>query len=262
MACRNTYNSIINESINTNTPTEAKNVTRLHFGVDSEIEANDILQNNIEQFEWVVRNKVYPCFYGRNIIGENHLTKNEIAFLHSKGCKIAPIYNSSEAKKTEEDGANIAEKIDVIATELRIPTGTAIFLKISENEEVTTTFLKSFAASLLIAGYTPAFMANTDAKYSFDREFSRGMQTDKNIFSNCLIWALSPSVKEYDNITTTHLIHPDNWMPYAPSGITRNEIAIWQYGKNCHPIEDNSGKLTTFALDLVRNEYIIREKMF
>ena len=69
-------------------------------------------------------------------------------------------------------------------------------------------------------------------------------------------------VKEYDGITTSHLIHPDNWMPYAPSGITRNEIAIWQYGKNCHPIEDDTGIVVTFNLDLVRNEQVIIDKMF
>jgi hypothetical protein len=51
-------------------------------------------------------------------------------------------------------------------------------------------------------------------------------------------------------------------MPYAPSGLTRNEIAIWQYGVNCHPIEDDIGKVTTFNLDLVRNEQVIVEKMF
>ncbi len=64
------------------------------------------------------------------------------------------------------------------------------------------------------------------------------------------------------DITTSHLIHPDNWMPYAPSGITRNEIAVWQYGINCHPIEDDMGKVTTFNLNLVRNEQVIVDKMF
>ena len=88
------------------------------------------------------------------------------------------------------------------------------------------------------------------------------MQTDKEIFKKCRIWAVSPTVKEYNGITTSHLIHPDNWMPYTPSGLTRAEIAIWQYGVECHPIEDDMGKVTTFNLDLVRNEQVIVEKMF
>ena len=155
----------------------------------------------------------------------------------------------------------LAKKIDVRALELGIPEGTAIFLEIGENEVASRDFMRGFAKALMVAGYTPAFKANTDAKFAFDREFSRGMQTDKDIFKKCLIWAVSPTVKEYNDITTSHLIHPDNWMPYAPSGLTRNEIAIWQYGVNCHPIEDDAGKVTAFNLDLVRNEQVTK-KMF
>ena len=156
----------------------------------------------------------------------------------------------------------LAKKIDILALELGIPEGTVIFLEIGENEAVDRDFLRGFAKSLMTEGFTPGFKANTDAKYSFDREFSRGMQTDQDIFEMCLIWAVSPIVEEYNGITTSHLIHPDNWVPFAPSGITRNEVAIWQYGVNCHPIEDDRGKATYFNLDLVRNEQVIVEKMF
>ena len=237
-------------------------VKRLLFGVDSKSKSDDILQNNITQLEWVVRNKVYPNFWGRNLTGENALTREEIDFLHSKGCKIAAMYNDAGAKQTEEQGKLLAKKIDVVAMELGIPEGTAIFLEIGENETVTRNFMRGFATDLIKAGFTPGFKANTDANFGFDREFSRGMQTNKEVFEKCLIWAVSPSLKEYDRVTTTHLIHPDNWMPYAPSGITRNDIAIWQYGKNCHPIEDDKGIETAFNINLVRNEKVIIEKMF
>ena len=243
-------------------PAGAKHVDRLLFGVDSKIQANDMLQNNIDEFEWIVRNKVYPNFYGRYLTGENCLTKKEIRFLHSKGCKIAAIYNDSENKQTEEQGQLLAKKIDLLALELGIPEGTAIFLEIGETETVTRNFMRGFATMLMTEGFTPGFKANTDAKFAFDREFSRGMQSDKDVFKQCLIWAVSPSLAEYDRTTTTHLIHPDNWMPFAPSGITRNDIAIWQYGKNCHPIYDDAGNETTFNLNLVRDDKIIVEKMF
>ena len=94
MACRNAYKTknIIEEvdvaETSISEPVVAKSVTRLLFGVDSKIQANDLLQNNIEEFEWVVRNKIYPNFYGRYLTGENCLTKDEIKFLHRKGCKI------------------------------------------------------------------------------------------------------------------------------------------------------------------------------
>ena len=98
MACRNAYRmrTIMTEAGVSQTsisePVVAKTVDRLLFGVDSKIQANDLLQNNIEEFEWVVRNKIYPNFYGRYLTGENCLTKDEIKFLHHKGCKIAAIY--------------------------------------------------------------------------------------------------------------------------------------------------------------------------
>jgi len=268
MACRNAYKT---EKMNVETdvtpvsvsePIVDETVSRLLFGFDSKHPANDLLQNNIEHFEWVVRNKIYPNFCARYIGGEKPLTKEEIKFLHDKGCKIATVYTDNGEKETEEQGVILAKKIVVCALELGIPEGVAIFLELGENEPISSDFMRGFAKALMAEGFTPGFKANTDAKFGFDREFSRGIQNDKDIFKKCLIWAVSPIVNEYDGITTSHLIHPDNWVPYAPSGITRNEIAIWQYGKNCHPIEDDAGIVVTFNLDLVRNEQVIIDKMF
>ena len=242
--------------------TESRPPKRLLFGVDSKVRADDLLQNNITEFEWVVRNKIYPVYWGRNIAGENCLTKEEIEFLHSKACKIAPIYCDKGEKLTENQGEILAEKIVNSALELEIPKGTAIFLEILENEEIDRDFMFGFAETLIHKGYTPAFKANTDALFDFDREFSRGMQTNRDVFEKCLIWAVAPSLEEYERVTTTHLIHPDNWVPFAPSGITRQDIAVWQYGKECHPINDNNDKETFFNVNLVRNDKVIIEKMF
>lgn len=269
MACRRAYrvkNTIrefekIPDSVKT--PTVAKKESaRLLFGVDAAFAMDDHLQNNVDLFEWVVKNKIYPNFCGRNINGENCLTKEEIKFIRSKGCKIAAIYLSDERKEKEETGVLLARKIGVRALELGIPEGTAIFLAIDEKEPLTRDFLRGFAKALMVEGFIPGFKANTDAAFWFDKAFSRGIQSDKNLFSKCLIWATAPTVKEYDAITTSHLIHPDNWMPYAPSGISRSEIAVWQYGKKCHPIEDDDEKTTAFDLDLVRNEQVIIDAMF
>ena len=268
MACRKAYKAktMTEEAeviqIPVTEPVVAQKVQRLLFGVDSKIQANDLLQNNLDHFEWITRNKIYPNFCGRYLTGENCLTKEEIKFLHNKGCKIAAIYADAGDKRTEEQGTILAKKIGIRVVELGITEGTAIFLEIGENEVVGSDFMRGFAKSLIREGFTPGFKANTDAKFAFDREFSRGVQTDKDIFNKILIWAVSPTVEEYNGITTSHLIHPDNWKPYAPSGLTRAEIAIWQYGANCHPIEDDMGKTTTFNLDLVRNEQVILDKMF
>ncbi len=235
---------------------------RLLFGVDSNVSSDDLLQNNIMEFEWVVRNKLYPDFWGRNLVGNNALTKEEIDFLHQKGCRIAAIYIDSGEKITEAQGQILAKKVNVCALELDIPEGTAIFLEICENETVTRDFMRGFACGLITEGFIPGFKANTDAAYDFDREYSRGMQTDRDIFEKCLIWAVAPSLPEYHRVTTTHLIHPDDWKPFAPSGISRKDVAIWQYGKDCHPIDDDAGNETTFNVNLVRDEKVIIERMF
>lgn len=265
MACRDAYKTIERlKKENQNVITEIKPIkkaTRLLFGVDSAIQSDDLLQNNIEQFEWVVRNKIYPNFYGRYITGDNCLTREEIQYLHGKGCKIALIYHTEGQKSTKAQGKVIARKIDTRLTKLGIFSNVAVFLEIGESEKVTTEFMESFAGELMAEGFTPGFKANTDAAFDFDREYSRGMLTNKDIFKKCLIWSIAPTIKEYNGIKNSHLIHPDEWKPYAPSGTTRSKIAIWQYGVNCHPIEDDEGKKVTFNLDLVLNDKIIIEKM-
>ena len=268
MSCRDAYKNLMVstiENVNQNTvakKSDAINLGKLLFGVDSSIQANDVLQNNLTEFDWVTRNKLYPNFWGRYISGENCLTKDEIYFLHSQGCKIVAIYKDETPKDSEDRAKRLAKKIVFTALDLDIPENTAVFLEIEESEKVTKKFMKTFANVLLSAGYVPGFKANTDAKYDFDREYSRGMQNDKEIFGKCLIWAVSPSLKEYERTTNSHLIHPDTWSPYAPSGILRKDIAIWQYGKECHPIEDDAGNETVFNVNLVCNEQMIIENMF
>lgn len=246
----------------TQTTQETAPVTRFLFGVDSRVKANNILQNNLTQFEWVTRNKLYPDFWGRNIVGENCLSKEEIDFLRAQGCKIVAIFTSESEKTSEEQGLIDAKKAMVPIIELGIPDGKTIFLQIKDTESISMEYMRGYAKGLINEGFVPGFQANTDAKYDFDREFSTGLQTDKEVFDKCCVWAVAPNLVEYNNMTTTHLIHPDNWSPFAPSGITRADIAVWQYGKDCHPIQDDEGNDTSFNLNLVINERIIIEGMF
>ena len=265
MACRNAYKTnsryIGRLPEIKKTPTK-NNVTHLVFGVDSGYPSNEILQNNLTLLEWVARNKIYPAFWCRNLTGEGCLTKEEVKFLRRKACKIAPIYCTKAAKDTEERGLHEAQLAVRRALELAVPRGNVIFLEIVAEENATRNYLRGYAKGLIKEGYTPGFKANTDATFPFDREFSRGMQTDRDVFERCLVYAVAPSLTEYQNIRTTHLIHPDNWTPFAPSGMTRRDIAIWQYGRDCHPIESMTEKVITFNLNLIRNDNVMIEKMF
>ena len=83
MACKGATKKrtvIVTASNNSSENIEATKRTKILFGVDSKIQTDDLLQNNITEFEWVVRNKLYPKFWGRNLTGENCLTKEEIEF--------------------------------------------------------------------------------------------------------------------------------------------------------------------------------------
>ena len=61
MACRKAYEAQIMDTqddavqASISQPVVAKTVARLLFGVHSKVQADDLLQNNIDQFEWVVR---------------------------------------------------------------------------------------------------------------------------------------------------------------------------------------------------------------
>ncbi len=242
--------------------TENKTQETLLFGVDSQVPSDVILQNNLTEFEWVSRNKLYPAYWGRNINGENALSVNEISFLHSKACKIAAIWLNTEPTNTEQHGKKCADDALLVASRLSIPKDTAIFLELAESNGITKGYLKRYAKEIQGAGYVAGFMANTDAKLDFDREFSRGIQADTDIFKKCVIWAKAPTLKEYDRITTTHLIKPDVWKPFAPSGTTRNDIAVWQYGRDCHPINDDNDLRTSFNINLIKHKKFIVDRMF
>ena len=60
-------------------------------------------------FEWVIRNKIHPNFWGRNLVGENALTKDEVDFIHSKGCKVAAVYPDA-GRNTPRSRAKLREK--------------------------------------------------------------------------------------------------------------------------------------------------------
>ena len=267
MACRDAYkmdqeitsksvDSIVNEQV------IFQDHERLLFGVESKSQANDILQNNLTLLEWVEKNKLSPTFWGRNIVGDNKLTRSEIRYIHQNGCSIAPIYCISSEKFTEEQGISTANEIVRIVTSLGFPEGTAVFLELNEDDYASMEYMYGLSSEMLAHNFIPAFKANTDAIHSFDREFSRGIQLNEDVFKKCVVWAVAPTIPEYNNMTTSHFIHPDNWSPYAPSGITRKDIAIWQYGKDCHPIYNDDNRKVTFNLQLAKDVNSIVDKMY
>ena len=50
------------------------------FGADSSFPSNTRLTNGYTLFDWVMRKNCFPAFWGRNILGENSITEEEIEF--------------------------------------------------------------------------------------------------------------------------------------------------------------------------------------
>lgn len=270
MACRDTIGT--NNQMRMETPTQVSRTEDsislstgpFYFGVDSATRADTVLQNNLTLFDWVTRNKMYPNYWGRYIGGEKNITHEELDFLHQKGCKVAFIYNGCVKNKMtlEQQGVIDGKNAAISAIELKVPENNVIFLEVNPMENVTDAYLKGFAESLIQEGYAPGFCANTDSHYDFDHQFSRGYQNNPEIFGQCLIWAVSPSIPEYYRTTDTHMVYPDTWTPFCPSGMTQNQIAIWQYGRECHPILDHSGNTTSFDISIIQDASILLNKLF
>lgn len=237
----------------------------LFFGIDSEFPANMILQNNLSQFEWVLRNQEHPSFWGRYIgSGKNDLTQEEITFLHTKGCRIVPIYNRDRKDRmdTHPQGVIDAKKAYIAATELGITPGVTIFVELDPFADVSSDYLLGYADTLIHDGYIPGFYANTDSNDSdFSHQFSRGCQNNPEIFSQCQIWARAPHLAEFFETMDAHTIVPDKWKPYSPSCLSRSNIAIWQYGVKSHPAYNNDDENVNFNVNILKNSEMMLYSM-
>ncbi len=231
----------------------------LIFGADSSAPADTVLQNNLTLLEWVERNKQHPDFFGRSINKGGALTEKELDYLHANGCRIALIYLPITACRAEVQGIVDGEGAASAAKLLGIPEQCTLFARVAHCEAVTAEYMSGFILTLESAGYTAGFLANTDAHTCFDREFSRGLLHSRPIFEKAVLWASEPSLEQYYRTETSHFIHPDAYAPFAPSGIRPNDTAVWQYGRECHPIGDRLGNECTFNTNLIRNVSIMNK---
>ena len=287
MACRDTLNfiqpetapfpapAVADENVNEITDTAAANdaptniptgspVSNIYFGVDSASPASTNLQHNLTHFEWVLRNKIYPNFWGRYIGGANGITREELDFIHYDiGCKVAALFGDFDAGNvsSEESGQTDGQKAAIAALDLGFYTGNAIFLDIGASN-ISAEYMQGYALALLAVGFKPGFYANTDAHFGFCHECSRGHQNNPELFSQCLIWATAPNLPEFTATANAHILYPDDWGPYCPSCFRKEQIAVWQYGSNSHPIRDYRGNHTSFNLNIIKDSAIIVEAMF
>ena len=198
----------------------------LIYGTKTKMPANTRLTNGYTLYDWVMRMGYFPSFWGRNLTGNNAITKEELKFLKEKNCKVAfYISDFDEAAISKNDASSEALKTIEAAKRLGIPQnkGVAIFVDIPSEWSVNHNWMIGFACNLIKNGYIPGFIGNTDSSknFNFDRQCSHYIQaTRKNDQLSALYWATEPK----------YPFHPEAWAPFAPSEITPNDIHLWSYG--------------------------------
>ena len=253
MACINFNNSLNNNKWREVKldPQKERNIMKF-FGVDTETNVNELLQNNLTLFDWIRKNQGFPYFVGRRINGENALTKDELNYIRDNGSITIPLFKPI----TEMSGKDNARIAIAILEELKMDKGISIYVELETNN-VTEEFLQDFANTILADGYVPGFYVDTDSCYNFDRHYSRAYQANEKLMKQCKIWAISPEMEEFFETKNGHNEKPDFWGPFAPSCITKEQISFWQYGKKAHPVNAYNGKRTDFNLNLTIEPYNI-----
>lgn len=196
------------------------------FGAISKFPATTILKNGYNLFNWVTRKNCYPSFWGRNIIGLDKITNEEIEYFRSNNCRIMPIVSDfSESDITQNSATIHAKKVLKEIKTLGIPDEgrIAIFVLIEPDWCVNHNWMLSYARALQSEGYIPGFIGNTDSSknFSFDREVGHFLRFSKN--NGIVLPILCATEPASPN--------PTKWEPFCPSDMNREEISFWQFGE-------------------------------
>jgi len=197
------------------------------YGINSTEAANTKLPNGADLFTSVMRQSGFPAFWGRSLSGDNKITKEEGAYLKSKNCKVALIFDElTESQVSSKNGSGDAMRAIDAAQALDVPANQniALFADIKNDWNVNHDWMVSYANTLLDNGYIPGFIGNTDASanYNFDIQCNKYVQSMQEIARDSTVyWATAPKLGE-----------PGEWTPYCPSTLAPEHISMWRSGGN------------------------------
>jgi len=217
------------------------------FGASSTVEANTRLKNGYSIFDWAMRMRGFPAFWGRTISGDNRISEEEIEFLREKSCKIALIFDDlTEVSVSGIDGTDDAMRAVAALDELSVPAGeeVAVFAAIRDEWSVNHNWMITFAAVLSANGYVPGFIGNTDSSknFNFDRQYGHFVHATRDVNGyGALIWATEPVAEG----------EPAEWSPFCPSDVETEDVALWRTGYV------GMGDVTANA-DYIRDDSLLR----
>lgn len=197
------------------------------YGVSSATPSNKKLKNGYTLYDWVMRQKGFPAFWGRTLLGKNAMTEEEIAFLNAKDCKISLVVRDlSEEIVSGTNGTEDAVRAANAARALGVPqnVGIAIFAEIQSDWSINHNWMISFAETLVSNGYIPGFIGNTDSSknFNFDRQCSHYVHATEDVNQfDAIYCATEPKLGEI----------PKEWVPYCPSALEPENMQLWMCDK-------------------------------
>lgn len=197
------------------------------YGVNSKIPLNRKLKNGYTVYEWIVRQKGVPSFCFRTLCGEDGITEEEIKFLQNKNCKLGIVIRNLKEKDISSchgDREALNAICDFESLNLKIDKKIAIFAEINKDYSINHNWMISFAQTLSMNGYVPAFIANTDSSknFNFDRQCSHFVDATKEVGEFGAIYcATEPKISS----------KPEEWSPFCPSSLNVTDVDFWMCGE-------------------------------
>lgn len=197
------------------------------FGVSSDIPSNQRLKNGYTLYDWVMRQKGFPLFWGRTLFGKNAITEDEIRFLKDKDCKILFVDRElTEREVSATSGIDSAMHVLKALQTLNISSNqaVAVMAEIKPDWSVNHNWMISFAQIIYANGFTPGFIGNTDSSknFNFDRQCSHYVQATHNVEQYGAIYCATEP--KCDGT-------PKEWLPFCPSALEPEDMHLWACGE-------------------------------
>jgi hypothetical protein len=203
---------------------------RYIWGVDSAVTVNEDLLSCVRS------NYGNPKFWGRYLaevpnVSEG-LTKEEIAFIHSKGMKVLPIYNVFRAATGYSNGQIMARNAVYNARRLDISDNIALFANVEGFFEVDEAWIRGWVESIYPTGYR-AGIYHDPVKGEFSAAYCEAVSNNNQVAIQSILWSAEPE----PGVTKER--HAPRYKPVIPS--CKANVWLWQYGRaapQC-PIDTN-----------------------
>lgn len=177
-----------------------------------------------------------PRFWGRYLStvprAASGLTREEIAFLHSRQIKILPIYNEFRSAVGYGNGQNAARNAARHADRLGVTKGTFLFANIERFFKVDEGWLRGWVNTLRASGYQPGFY-HDPIRGPFSQAFCAADRKDPKVSRFAALWSAEPEK------TATGPAAMPAFAPYRPKCMAH--VWGWQYGRDAKacPIDTN-----------------------